>query len=165
MIKANSTIVYGSQVCKVSEIKKMTFGKTERQYYVLNPVYDEKNVIYVPVDNQALTEKMKEILSAQELYELINNMPENESVWIEDDKLRAETYKNILNSGSREEIIKIIKTLYERKENVKKLHSSDEIIFARAEKAIYDEFALVLDIKREEVTPFILKQITKNTEK
>ena len=35
----------------------------------------------------------------------------------------------------------------------------DEIIFERAEKIIYDEFALVLNIKREEVVPFILKQV------
>lgn len=163
MIKVNSTIIYGSQVCKVTDIKNMTFGKTTREYYVLAPVYDEKNVIYAPTDNPKLKEKMKEILSSEEIIELIRNMPENQNFWIEDDKERAAAYKETLEKGNREDVIRIIKTLYEHKCEVeakgKKLHSMDDILFQRAEKMIYDEFALVLDIKREEVTPFILRQI------
>lgn len=163
MIALNSTIIYASSVCKVKEIKKMTVGKNTREYYVLVPVYDDKNTIYVPTDNPTLLQKMRKILSAEEITELINAMPDNEAIWIEDDKARSEAYKKILEQGNRAEIIRIIKTLYERRLTLmsegKKLHSADEIIFARAEKMIYDEFALVLDIKREEVTPFILKQI------
>ncbi len=166
MIKVNSTIIYGSEVCKVTDIKKMTFGKVTREYYVLAPVYDEKNVIYAPTDNPRLKEKMKEILSSEEIIELIRNMPENENFWIEDDNARAAAYKETLEKGNREDVIRIIKTLYEHKCEVesrgKKLHSMDEILFRRAEKMIYDEFALVLDIKREEVTPFILRQIEIN---
>ncbi len=163
MIKVGSTIIYGSEVCKVTDIKNVTFGKVTREYYVLSPVYDEKNVIYAPTDNPKLKEKMKEILSSEEIIELIRNMPENESFWIEDDKERVAAYKETLEKGNREDVIRIIKTLYEHKCEVqskgKKLHSMDEILFQRAEKMIYDEFALVLDIKREEVTPFILRQI------
>lgn len=169
MLKINSTIIYGSQVCKVKDMCEMTVGKITRQYYVLSPVYDDKNVIYVPMDNEKLTEKIKEILSADEICELINSMPENEPCWIEDDKERTTEYKRILEAGNREEIIRIIKTLYEKrkelKENGKKLHSMDEIIFERAEKIIYDEFALVLNIKREDVVPFILKQVKINPAK
>lgn len=166
MIKVNSTIIYGSQVCKVSEIKNMTFGKVTREYYILSPVYDDKNVIYVPTDNPKLKEKMREILSSEEIFALIANMPDNEKLWIEDDKERAALYKDTLEKGNREDIIRIIKTLYEHKCDLqtrgKKLHSADESAFQRAEKMIYDEFALVLDIKREEVTPFILRQIEIN---
>lgn len=169
MVKVNSTIVYGSQVCKVTATVDMTVGKVTRNYYVLTPVYDEKNVIYVPSDNPKLTEKMKEILSAEEIYALIKNMPENESFWIEDSKERAAVYKETIEKGNREDIIRIIKTLYEHKCQLeaagRKLHSMDEVIFHRAEKTIYDEFALVLNIKRDEVTPFILKQIEINPAK
>ena len=163
MIQINSTIIYGSQVCKVTDIKNMTFGKITREYYVLKPVYDENNIIYAPIDNPKLKEKMREILSAEEITQLIKNMPQKEVFWIEDDKARAAAYKETLEKGDREDVIRIIKTLYEHKCEVeakgKKLHSMDDIIFQRAEKMIYDEFALVLDIKREEVTPFILRQI------
>ena len=163
MLKVNSTIIYGSQVCKVKDTCEMTVGKVTRRYYVLGPVYDDKNVIYVPMDNEKLTEKIKEILSAEEICEIINSMPDNEPYWIDDDKERTAEYKKTLETGNREEIIRIIKTLYEKRKEFsakgKKLHSMDEIIFERAEKTIYDEFALVLNIKREEVVPFILKQV------
>lgn len=163
MIKINSTIIYGSQVCKVKDVRSMTVGKVTREYYVLAPVYDDKNIIYAPTDNPKVLEKIKEILSAEEIAELIRNMPENVSLWVDDDKERAVLYRETLEKGNRTDVIRMIKTLYEKRKELnakgKKLHSADEIAFQRAEKMIYDEFALVLDIKREEVTPFILQQI------
>ena len=163
MIKLNSTIIYGSQVCKVTDIKNMTFGKVTRQYYVLSPIYDDKNTIYAPTDNPKVLEKIKEILSTEEIVELIRNMPKNEPLWAEDDKERAQLYREVFERGDRVEIIRMIKTLFEKQKELaekgRKLRSADETAFQRAEKMIYDEFALVLDIKREEVTPFILQQI------
>lgn len=163
MIKINSTIIYGSQVCKVTGIKTMTIGKVTREYYVLTPVYDDKNTIYAPTDNPKVLEKIREILSAEEIAELIRSMPENVSLWVDDDKERAVLYRETLEKGDRTDIISMIKTLYQKRKELntkgKKLHSADEMAFQRAEKMIYDEFALVLDIKRDEVTPFILQQI------
>lgn len=167
MINVGSTIVYGSQVCKVSDLSDKTFGKITRKYYVLMPVFDEKNMIYVPVDNEKLVARMKQILSAEEIYALIAEMPDKKSIWIDDDKLRAVKYKELIENGNREEIITLIKTLFEHKCEMeargRKLHASDEIILARAEKVIYEEFALVLNIKRDEVVPFIAAKI--NVEK
>ncbi len=163
MIKINSTILYGSEVCRVTDIKKMTFGKTTREYFVLSPIYDEKNTIFAPTDSPKVLEKIKQILSSEEIISLIKNMPDKAPLWVDDDKERALLYHNTFEKGERAQIIRMIKTLYERKielaEKGKKLRSADESAFARAEKMIYDEFALVLDIKREEVVPFILKHI------
>lgn len=162
-MKIGATIVYGTQICKITDKKPQTFGKTTREYYVLAPVFDEKNTIYVPCDNEKLIAKMKKILSAEEIYALIRSMPQSESVWIEDGKERTQKYKEIIEKGDREEIIKIIKTLFEHKTEMeakgRKLHAADEIVLSRAEKMIYEEFALVLDIKKEEVVPFITEQI------
>ncbi len=163
MLKVGSTIIYGSQVCKVAAVEKKTLGKITRDYYVLSPIYDAKNTIFVPTDNPKLLDKIREILSAEEIITLIDSMPDNEPLWFNDDKERTAAYKEILERGTREDIVRIIKTLYEKRQELtavgKKLHNVDEMIFERAERIIYDEFALVLDIKREEVTPFILKQI------
>ncbi len=162
-MKIGSTIVYGTQICKITDKKDQTFGKITRNYYILTPVFDEKNVIYVPSDNEKLVAKMRKILSAEEIYTLIKSIPETEKIWIEDDKLRAQEYKAIIESGDREKIIMIIKTLFEHKGEVeakgRKLHAVDEIILSRAEKMLYEEFALVLDIKKDEVVPFIAEQI------
>lgn len=163
MVNIGTTIVYGTQICRVTDKKDQTFGKITRNYYVLTPVFDEKNVIYVPSDNENLVAKMRKILSAEEIYALIRSIPNTENIWIEDDKLRTQEYKGIIERGDREEIIKIIKTLFEHKCDMeakgRKLHAADEIVLARAEKVLYEEFALVLDIKKEEVVPFITEQI------
>ena len=47
----------------------------------------------------------------------------------------------------------------ERQAQGKKMHVSDERFFKEAEKLLYDEFAMVLEIKPEEVLPFILEQL------
>ncbi|MBQ4312987.1 MAG: CarD family transcriptional regulator, partial [Clostridia bacterium] len=44
-------------------------------------------------------------------------------------------------------------------QNGKKLRFADEDILSQAEKSLYDEFAVVLDIKREDVLSFICGQI------
>ena len=89
-----------------------------------------------------------------------------ETIWIDDERERTERYKAILESGVREELVKIIKTLYMKKQELvdcgKKLHICDEIIMQRAENMLYEEFAVVLDIKKEDVLPLIVSEIEKN---
>ena len=64
-------------------------------------------------------------------------------------------------------IIKLIKTIYlhkmELKNTGKKIHTIDEQFFRDAEKVIYDEFALVLNIRYDQVLPFIINQIALQT--
>lgn len=164
MLKMNSILIYGSSgICKVADIRKEKFGDEEQEYYILKPIYDEKSTIYVPKNNEQLLKKIRRILSAEEIYAIIKNMPEKETLWITEDRLRNETYKAIIEEGNREEIIKVIKTLYLRKQelvaNRKKLRSSDETIMQKAEKMLYDEFAMVLNINQDDVVPFIMEQI------
>ena len=44
-------------------------------------------------------------------------------------------------------------------EKGKKLHVNDARIFIEAEKMLYEEFAHVLHIEREQVLPFIMEQM------
>ncbi len=164
MYHVNDIVLYGMQgVCTIEEISEMCFGKNSDEYYVLRPVYDDKSTIFVPMHNESLTGKMRAVLSAQEIFELINAMPDEDQIWIENDAERKEEYKSILVNGTRDELIKLIKTLYLRKQELKqkgkKLHVADEHFLKEAEKLLYEEFAHVLKIKREQVLPFIMKQI------
>jgi len=168
MFNVNDMIIYGARgVCEIVEITEKDFndGK-EMTYYVLRPAYDNKATIFVPVGNETLTSKMRSVLSSDEIYDMIKSMPDEDTIWIENDNLRKEKYREILAKGSRTDIIKLIKTLYiheqDRKENGKKLSMSDERFMKAAEKILYDEFAVVLDIEPEEVLSFIHEQIHKN---
>ncbi len=166
MFEVGSRVIYKANgVCIISEIRraKMSELSQEKDYYILKPINDPNYTIYVPVDNEALTSQMKEILSSDEIIALIKNMPNEQMEWIEDNKQRNECFKNILMSGSRKELIRMVKAIYNRKQEQtaigKKLYAADENAMKKAEKVLFDEFATVLNIKQEEVLPFIIGQL------
>lgn len=164
MYKAGDTILYGAHgVCRIETVENRKFDKESKEYYVLRPVFDQKAVIYVPTQNKALTAKMKDVLSRERINEIIDQMPYQETNWIENETERKLYYRDLLESADRIEIARMIKTLYEYKQaqsaRGKKLHLADERFFKDAEKLLYDEFALVLGIARTDVLPFIRNRI------
>lgn len=164
MFKVNDYVVYGSTgVCKIVDIRKdKDINGNEIDYYILQPVYSNNMTIKTPVNNDKVL--MREIITKEDVSSLISTMPEKETVWINDYRQRNEVYKTALKTGKCEELIKIIKTLYQEKKQKsalgKKLMKSDEDIFKAAEKQLNEEFATVLNISPDEVLPYILEHIS-----
>ena len=106
---------------------------------------------------------MRRILSSAEIDALIRSMPDEELISTDGESERREKYTDILRSGDRRQLVRLIKTLYmrqaERKEQKKKPSAEDERFMRDAEKILYEEFAYVLHIQREQVLPFITRQI------
>ncbi len=51
MFKVNDKVVYGTHgVCKIAEITNKTVGKCTMNYYVLKPIYQENQTLYVPTE-------------------------------------------------------------------------------------------------------------------
>lgn len=164
MFKVNDTVLYGNDgVCQINDIISRSFQDKMMEYYVLKPVYSESSTIYVPVENKELVAKMKKILSVKEIHTLIHAVPNTESIWIQNDNVRKERYKEIIKSGDRLELMKLIRTLYlhqqDLKKSGKKFHATDDRFMKDAEKILYEEFAYVLNIHQDEVVPFICQQI------
>jgi len=163
MFQANDYVIYGtSDVCRIVDIRKEQFAGCESdKYYVLKPVYTGNSTIYAPVDKS--DEKMRRILTAGEVYKLIGEMPDEKDTWIDDDQLRKEKFNGIIKKGDRSDLVKLIKTLHNKRkellENGRKFHITDEAVMKEAEKLLYHEFALILDIKPEDVAPFVLGEI------
>ena len=163
MFSKNDYIIYGTTgVCKITDIVKKKFNtNTEREYYILKPAYDPNSTIYAPVDNTMIN--TRKIMTLKEVYELIKSMPDNETIWIDDINLRKEKYNEILKRGDNVELVKLIRTLYLEKEKKKiegkKLYVGDEKIMSEAQRLLHEEFALVLNIKVDEVLPFILGEL------
>ncbi len=158
------TILYGTNgVCKITDITEEKFNYETHKYYVLKPVFDENATVYIPFDNEKLISKMKRIISEEEINELIKSLKGKEIEWIDNENKRKEKFKNIIYNGDREELMILIRTIYLHQEdlvkNGKKLHIMDERFLKDAEKLIYDEFSLVLNINREDVVPFILERM------
>lgn len=164
MFHIDDTILYGTLgICKIAEIAQKDFGGEKMDYYVLKPVYGGTSTVYVPMHNEALKEKMREVLTLEEIQAIIKEIPNEKPVWIESENERREKYREIIASGDRMELAKIIKALYlhqqKQQEKGRKLHVADERFFKDAEKMLYDEFALVLQIEPNQVLPFLLKQM------
>ena len=106
---------------------------------------------------------MKEVLSKEEVLEIIDSLPDSNSEWIHDEKERLEAFKNLLDSGICKNIAILVRSLYLHKKDLstkgKKLRSSEEALLQRAEKLLYDEFAWVLEIEPKAVVDFINKRI------
>lgn len=164
MYNVNDIVMYSPcGVCRIDDIAERDFSGEKEEYYVLHPVGDNKNTFYVPVKNENLTAQMRRILTRCEIDELIGLMPDENFVWIEDENLRKEAYRRVLRTGDRRELVKIIKALYthrqDRREQKKRLHSADEKFLRDAENMLYDEFAYVLNISKDEVPSYIKTHI------
>lgn len=162
--KINDIVQYGATgVCKITGIEKKVIMRQEKAYYVLQPMFSNNSVVYVPADNAALLAKMQRLLNADEIYTLIGSITEDEDIWIEDKQQRQAAYRALLQQGDRGEIIKMIKAMYlqekRQQQKGKKLHLADEKLYKTAQKVLYDEFAFVLHMQPEEIVPLIVREL------
>lgn len=164
MYNVNDAVVYASYgVCVISAIEERDFSGENIEYYILRPVGDKKNTFYVPTSNSALKDKMRSIYSRKEVNNLISMMSDEQCIWIDNDFQRKEEYRKIIDKGDRLELVRLIKTLYEKNAELnkqhKKLRSTDEKFLREAENMLYDEFAYSLSIPREKVVDYIKQHI------
>lgn len=164
--KIGEFVVYGSNgICKISDIKDMTLSPIigERNYYVLEQINTKMSTIYVATDNETLCAKMRYVLSEKEILDILHGAKENSISWIDDRKVRAQTFYNILHSGSHEELLLMIRCIYlkgrELSEICKRLSDSDAALLRSAEKIVREEFAFALAIEPEKVGEFIRREL------
>lgn len=165
MHNINDTVLYGTEgICRITDISVRNMHGEDVEYYVLKPLGENGSTIFVPTGSETLVAKMRRVMSAEEIYALIKTMPACETEWIENENERKLRYKEILSDGDRRGLVGMIKAIYlhgeERKKAGKKLHLSDERFLKDAEKLLYEEFAHVLNIKKDEVLPFIMSEIS-----
>ncbi len=165
MHKVNDMVLYGTEgLCRITEISIRNMHGEDVEYYVLKPVGETGSTIFIPTGNASLTAKMRRILSPEEIYALIRTMPACDTAWIENENERKQRYREILADGDRQELIRMLRAVYlygeERKNQGKKLHLTDEKFLKDGEKLLHEEFAHVLNLKKDEVLPFIMKRIS-----
>ena len=121
MYSVGAVVIYKNEgVCKITDTVTKRFRDKNIEYYVLKPIHKENSEIFVPKNNSVLVEKMRKVLSRDEIMKLIKEMPKEGSIWIENSDERKESYRKILERGERTELVKLIKTLYMHKQKQKK---------------------------------------------
>ncbi len=164
MFSVNDTVRYGTAgVCRIDRTQTRVVGGEEETYYVLRPVHDARSTVYVPVNNPTLAGRMMPVLSRSQVMAIIQSLPGLPDCWIPDDQERKRRYRESFVSADRQTMAAVIKTLYERllalREHGKRLRVDDERCLREAERLLYDEFSLALDMAPEEVPTFIRNQL------
>ena len=164
MFNIDDIVTYGiNGVCRVVAIEERDLMGTKKNYLVLKPANGDKSTFFVPVDNENLMNKMHKILSEDEINQLIDSIPNEKVLWIDNERERKERYKQIIIDGNHSELIGMIKAIHfekeDRKEKGKKLHMSDERFLKEAEKILYDEFQYVLNLSEKDVVSYIFSRI------
>lgn len=166
MFEIGEYVICGNKgVCRVEDITTLDISGVdkERKYYILKPKYVSGSTVYVPVDSSR--ESMRKILQPEEARSLISQIPEIPLLTFTDDKLSEQAYKECIKANSCEALVKVIKTIYIRKQKRiqagRKVTAVDAKYFHLAEESLYGELAVSLGIERDEVEAYIAGEISR----
>ncbi|MCH5272121.1 MAG: CarD family transcriptional regulator [Lachnospiraceae bacterium] len=169
MFKKGDYVICGSNgICKVTDVTtlNMVDAPKDRLYYIFKPVYSESSTVYIPVDNHKIP--LRAALSEQEAHALIGKIPSLELLWVENEKQRELIYKECMKKNTCEDYVRIIKTLYLRRQSRlskgKKVIGIDEKYLKMAEDYLYGELAVALGIEKQGVESYIKEEIGKSRE-
>ena len=162
-------VVSGSKgVCVVEKVTTLDISGVdkEREYYILKPVYVAGSTVYVPVDTAE--ESMRKVLDREAAQVLIRGIADTALITATNDKLLEQEYRSCMKSNCCEELIKVIKTIYLRKQKRlaagRKVTAVDSKYFRIAEENLYGELAVSLHMSKNEVEQHIKGELDKPTE-
>ena len=109
--------------------------------------------------------KLKAVLNAEELNALLSSQEIRCGEWIRDENARKQYYRDLISSGDRTALLKMVNSLYRyRKAQFaagKKFHQCDENFLRDAERLLASEISLVLKKTQEEARDY-LREILQN---
>lgn len=162
MFEVGEYVVCGNKgVCVVEKITTLDIAGVdkEREYYILKPIYQMGSTVYVPVDSPK--ESMRPVIKREEAQKLIDAIHDVPLLAITNEKLSEQIYRECLKSGNCEEWVRILKTIWRRKQERlqagRKVTAVDAKYFHMAEESLYGELAVALDLNRDEVEAYIEK--------
>lgn len=164
MFSIGQHVICGNKgACTVEDITTLDITGVDKgkMYYILKPVYLSASTVYVPVDSGTVS--MRNILTRDEAESLIQEIPRIEPLKITNEKFLEQDYKTCVKSNHCIELVKLIKTIYLRKqkrlETGRKETAVDSKYFKIAEEHLYGELALALEMDKREVYKYITEQL------
>lgn len=159
MYKENDYVIYRHNVCKIKSINENK--QTGKVFYTMNPIEDESLMINIPVNSNLL----RKVISSDEAKILIEKIPQISPLTDINEKNIETQYKELLSTDNHENLVKIIKTTYLRNEkrinNKKKISDKDDKYFNLAEKYLYNELSISLNMTVESIKEYIFEIVNK----
>lgn len=156
MFKVGDYVVYNNSVCKIIEIRKKRYNNLD--YYFMRSIDDNSLKIEIPINNKLI----RKVITKEQALELINKIPSINT--LEDSgKMMENSYKLLMKGNQMEDLIKIIKTTYLRNDyrikNGKRVSEKDSIYFNMAEKRLYNELSISLNLSFNETKEYIINKL------
>ena len=161
MYKKGEYVVYKHDVCIIKDIKEnKLLGNT---YYVMTPIDDDSLIIDIPIEDRM--GYLRDVISSDDAKNLIERIRNIDPIEDINEKNLEIKYKELLNTGKYDGLIQIIKTTFLRNEsranNKKKISEKDSNYFKLAEKYLYNELSISLNMSVEDVKDYILRVVNR----
>lgn len=163
MFSVGDKVIYSSTgACEISDIVKNKLTGVLREYYVLNPIKGKQSVVYVPIDNDNLICRMRELPTKKEIKKLLLELKDSSIDWNDNNIDRAQYFHKIYIEGDIRQQLLLFKTLYLRRlellERGKHLSMSDEKLYKDCQKLLCAEFSVILNINEEEALCLLINK-------
>lgn len=160
MFDSGEFVVYGVHgVCKVVGREKQLVNRKRTEYLVLEPLGKTESRYFLPTANETAMNKLQRVLGAAELSAMLQSDEIHRGEWIADENTRKQYYRELISSGDRASLMKMVSALYRYRDSQiaagKKFHLCDDNFLRDAEKLLCSEICLVLEKTPEEARDFI----------
>lgn len=159
MFDVGEFVVYGTNgICLIKDITTLNLSgcDSERKYYVLESIRKKGNQSFVPVDSDKV--QIRRVIAKAEAQELMDEIPMIDGIDTRDDKVRENTYKELVKLCECREWIRIIKTIYVRKQERvargKKMTATDERYLRLAQDNLYEELGFSLGLDKDKLETY-----------
>lgn len=173
MFEVGSTVIYRNHVCLIAGMHEKYFE--DKDYYELHAVLEGSLKFYIVV-SEAKQPAVRPAMNRQEALKLIEELPALEVIdeaelnvagvgvsrSVAERQLKDE-YARRVSQCSPRELAVVVKSAYERiherELTGKQPMSVDKKFLSLAEKLLYDELSVSLDMPREDVPDFIQERM------
>lgn len=165
MFEVGDRVFYGVVgVCEVEDIAAPPIKGIDGKYYYLQPVYDDKGIIYSPVDSKKVS--MRTIITKEEAQTFLERARNCKSDELLNQKITPNQYDEMVKSQDTEKLMHLVRFLYdiknERAKELRKMKSADSRMLVTARKLLYGELAIALGKDYSEMSDLLDQYLGQN---
>ena len=163
MFFVGQLVAYGIHgVCKIVGIETRKIDVKTVEYFVLEPIRQPGSFFYIPTQNPNALAKLRILITEDQIKESINS---DLFCWIDDENQRKQTYREVLCNTCSSRLISAVFVLRHKREELlnagKKFHMCDENFLRDAERLVYEELSVVLDMEFDHIYDYLQSLLLK----
>lgn len=164
MFQIGERVVYGFHgVCCVVDLEECVIDRKKVVYMVLEPMGQGSSRFYIPTHNATAMAKVKKMLTAEKLDAVLRSERVRTNCWIPEENHRKQIYRELINSGDREKLMQMARTIYlykaEQAAAGKRCHLCDENFLRDAERLLTAEIAIIMNVDPEEAKQYLRSKL------